>query len=456
MISKIDSILLNNFFSKGHERTIRAKKNIFASFIIKGLNIAIGLILVPLTIDYLDTTKYGIWITLSSIITWFRFFNIGLGNGLRNRFAESLAKGEHELARVYVSTTYFILVLIFTCVIVLFLFINQYLNWDKILNVENGFGFKQELNLLVIVVFVFFCLNMVANLITTILSADQKPAMVSFFSLIGNIIVLCTIFILTKISKGSLFYLGTVMSSIPVVVLVAANFWFFRKEYKAYKPSINFIDISKASDLFNLGFKFFIIQISAILLYQTNNIIISHLFGPAEVTPYNIVFKYFNILMMFFSIIVSPFWSAFTEAWVKNEIEWIKLMILRLFKIWGLVFSVGIIMLIASPWVYRIWIGNNISISFSLSAFVGIWIIVNTWNGIFSQFLNGVGKIKVQLVVGISSALLNVPLAFWGGKIWGINGVIVANILLVLLGAFIYPIQYFKLINSSVQGVWNK
>ena len=111
---------LLGFFTKGHARTLRAKKNIAASFLIKGASIVIGLMLVPLTINYLEPTKYGIWITLSSIIGWFGFFDIGLGHGLRNRFAEALAKGKHELARSYVSTTYAILSLIIGGVLVLF------------------------------------------------------------------------------------------------------------------------------------------------------------------------------------------------------------------------------------------------------------------------------------------------------------------------------------------------
>ena len=111
---------IRHFFTKGHERTLKAKKNILASFIIKGLNIAIGLVLVPLTIHYLNPTKYGIWITLSSIIGWFGFFDIGLGHGLRNRFAEALAKGEHALAKTYVSTTYAILTIVIGSVLVLF------------------------------------------------------------------------------------------------------------------------------------------------------------------------------------------------------------------------------------------------------------------------------------------------------------------------------------------------
>jgi len=101
--------VLKNSINKGHQRSVKAKKNILASFIIRGCNIAISLVLVPLTIHYVNPTQYGIWLTLSSIIGWFGFFDIGFGNGLRNKFAEAIAKGEHELARIYLSTTYAIL-----------------------------------------------------------------------------------------------------------------------------------------------------------------------------------------------------------------------------------------------------------------------------------------------------------------------------------------------------------
>ena len=118
---------LNNILSKGHHRSIKAKKNIIASFVIRGFSIAISLIVVPLTIDYINPSRYGIWLTLSSIVAWFSFFDIGLSQGLRNKFAEAKAKGDDELARVYVSTTYAILGIIFFIVWLIFLIVNQFL-----------------------------------------------------------------------------------------------------------------------------------------------------------------------------------------------------------------------------------------------------------------------------------------------------------------------------------------
>lgn len=447
---------INRIFSQDHERSIRAKKNILASSVIKGLSIVIGLILVPLTINYLNPTKYGIWITLISIIGWFGFFDIGLGHGLRNRFAEALATGKNELARVYVSTTYAILSLIISGVLVLFYAINQFLNWNLILNVEVGISLQTELSLLAVVVFTFFCLSFVFKLITTILTADQQPAKASFFDLLGKIIALLLIFILTKTTNGSLLYLGIVMSSAPVLVLLLSSIWFFNGKYSAYSPSFKFVDFSKAKDLLSLGVKFFVIQIAAALLYHTNNIIIAQLFGPAEVTPYNVAFKYFSVLMMGFSIVITPFWSAFTEAWAKKEISWIKKSMHKLFQFWGLLVIIGIIMLVFSSWIYRVWIGDKVTISYTMSALVATWVLLIAWNGIYSQFLNGLGKIKLQLYLGISSALLNVPLAIFLGLRMGIEGVLIANVILGIICAWIYPVQYKKLINNTAKGIWNK
>jgi len=445
-----------NFFSKGHQRSLLAKKNILASFIIKGLSIAIGLVLVPLTINYLDATKYGIWITLSSVIGWFGFFDIGLGNGLRNKFAKALAMNKHELARIYVSTTYAILSLIIGGVLLLFFLVNPFLDWNNILNVGQDVVISTELRLLALMIFTFFCLRFVFKLITTILIADQRPAKASLFNLIGQIIALISIYMLTKTTEGNLLYLGIALSGAPVLVLIFSSAWFFNGKYKAYRPSLKLVDFSKAKGLLNLGVKFFIIQIAGVLLYSTNNIIITQLFGPEQVTPYNVAFKYFSVLSMVFAIVISPFWSAFTEAWTKNEISWIKNIMRKLFMLWCILVLCGIIMLIFSDWIYNVWIGDKVKIPFLISVLVLAWAVLNTWIGIFGHFLNGLGKVKMQMYIGISAAVLNVPLAVFLGEKYGIEGVLSANILVLSIGVWLYPIQYYKLINNKAKGIFNK
>ena len=445
---------IKGLLNKGHSRSINAKKNILASFLIKGGNIAISLILVPITIHYIKPTQYGIWMTLSSIIGWFGFFDIGLGNGLRNKFAEALAKGEHEMARIYVSTTYAILTIIIAIALVLFFCINPFLNWSKILNTPADMA--GELSTLAMIVFVFFSVRFVLQLITTILMADQQPAKSSLFNFYGNVFSLLIIFILTKTTTGNLIYLGLGLGCTPVLVLTASTLWFYAHRYKRYAPSFRYVQFKHARHLMGLGVKFFILQIAVIVLYETSNIIIAQLFGPAEVTPYNIAYKYFGVIPMIFGIIMTPFWSAFTEAWVTKDFVWIKSTMKKLDLLSLGLTVVTLLMLAFSHYIFRIWVGRDVNVPLSISVVLAAYFIINARNMIYIYFLNGIGKVKLQLYSGVIGMIVNIPLAIFFGKQLGVAGVILSTVILNGINMIWTVIQYNKIINNTATGIWNQ
>src|SRR5690606_10212186 len=149
--------------------------------------------------------------------------------------------------------------------------------------------------------------------IHTIFAATQQPALSSLLSVVNQTIQFICIFILVKTTQGSLIKLGIVYTGSTIAVLFLANIFFFRGRYKKYRPSFSKIKFPYSKSLFNLGLVFFIIQVAGIVQYQTANIIIAKNYTLADVTAYNIVFKYFGMLNMVFVIFVTPFWSASTE-----------------------------------------------------------------------------------------------------------------------------------------------
>jgi O-antigen/teichoic acid export membrane protein len=155
MLNKL-KIKLYSFFTEGHSRTILAKKNIAITFFFKAGNFIIGMLLVTITINYINPTQYGIWLTLSSLINWFNIFDIGLGNGLKNILAKTNALEQHINSQAYISTTYAILSLISIFIFLLFIFINPFINWSIILNSSNN---VESLNLVVIFIVTFFCIS---------------------------------------------------------------------------------------------------------------------------------------------------------------------------------------------------------------------------------------------------------------------------------------------------------
>ena len=420
------------------------------------MSIIVGFLMVRVVLDYLDQTKYGIWLTLSSFLTWFTFFEIGLGSGLQNKLAEALAIKDYKLGKIYVSTTYAILTLVISIVAIIFFIGNFFIDWSIILNTDKHLA--PELSNLALIVFGFFFLRFVIKLIDIILRADQRPALANSFGPLGNLMALIVIYGLTKLTEGSLIYLGWVLSVAPVLVLLIATLYFYTKEYNYLTPSLKYVDFKYAKNLLNLGVKFFIIQIVGLVIYQSSNIIIAQYFGPSEVTVYNIAYKYFSIIIMGFTIIVTPFWAAYTEAWIKNDIIWIKNTVKKLLNIWIVMTLGGIIMLIFSDKFYHLWIGDKVIIPFNLSIALLIYFVTFTFGGVFTMFINGVGKVKLQMISSVIGAIvfLIAAISIIEFTDFGITGLVIASIISNFNGIIIAPIQYNKIINKKAFGIWNE
>lgn len=437
-------------------RTAKAGKQIIYSFLYKGISMIIGLIYVPLLLNYLTQEKYGIWLTLTSIFGWFSFFDIGLGNGLRNKLTEALARNDLILGKKYISTTYALLICIFSVVLLLFHICNYFLNWNLILNTQSVGS--TELYKLAAIVFSFFIIRFIVQIISIIYLSDQKPSINNFISTITNLISLILILLLThSILKGNLILLGTIISVIPVIVFIVITYIAFNGRYKSLKPSVKLIDFSLSKGLLNLGIKFFFLQITAIIIFSTSSFFISQFYGPKEVVSYNIAFQYFQIPIMVFSIIMSPVWSAVTDAYTKSDFQWLKKTLKRL-NIISIIFIFGvIIMVILSKWFFKLWIGENVQIPLNLIFSFAAYTIIQLLIIPYSSFINGLGKIKLTMLFTFLGIAVYLILIFIFGKIFkNSTGIVMAILCTSLIGGFIQPLQTYKILNGKAKGKWNE
>lgn len=440
---------LKSFVSENHERTRLAQKNIILSFIIKGLSIAINLVFVPLTINYIDAERYGIWLTLSSIIVWFNFFDLGLGNGLRNKLVEAIVKKNVEEERRLISTTYVSLSVIALLITGIYICIMPFIQWDDILNVS--IIYREELKTLGLIIVIMFSLQFVLQLINTINLAHQKVFLTSFVYLIGSIFSLLFILILRSTIPGSILLVGTAMfaGNLLALLLFSVHFFFFVRP--DLFPKLKYFSRSSSNKLLSLGSKFFIIQIAAIVQYQTTNILISRNFSSTQVTEYNIAYRLFSILVMVFSIIISPLWSAVTEAQSKRDFVWIKKTEKKLLFIWSLLALSALTLLAFSNFLYRVWLGNAIRIPFSISLGVMLYIVSLTFGMIYVYILNGLSRLKTQYYLSIITMIYFIPLSYWLSVMlnWGVLGICIALILANINGLIAAPIEYYKYIKKQ-------
>jgi O-antigen/teichoic acid export membrane protein len=445
---------LKNFVNEGQERSVIVKKNVLLSFLNKGISIIVSLLLVPVTINYVNPEQYGIWLTLSSIVIWIRYFDFGLGHGFRNKFAEAKAKGDIILARKYVSTSFFLLTGIVVLLFVIAAFVNGVINWGKALNVDASLN--AELTNTFFVVLCFFCLNMILEVFKSLLLADMKTAFASMIGTIGNLLALIVIYVLTKTTIGSLFYLAFALSGIPCMVLLFMTVYMFLYKYKDVSPRRQFVDFSLTKDILGLGTKFFLIQMSTLVIFQFVNVILLRIEGSTVVTQYNIAFKYFNVLFMGYMIVLLPIWSAFTEAYTQNDSKWMYRAYKKLSKIWVLMLFLCFVMVLVSPLAYHLWLQNSVEIPFSLSIMVAVYVMLLSRAHMYMNMINGTSKIQLQMYIYLCASLFSMPLMVVLCKQYGAYGVLWVMSAVYVLQIVGGHIQLLKLVKRTVHGIWNK
>ncbi len=450
--------LNNRFLKSGSKRSQGLRKNILGLLVLRGIDVSVSYLRFPITLRFLGVELHGVWLTLGGIINWFGFFNIGLGTGLRNKLAEALAAKNIQLARTYVSSTYAIISIISAIMFALLMVSVFVLDWPKILAVSSSMN--QMIIGTLLIVFTFFSIRFVLKLVQTILVADQKPALSQAIQSASSVLFFVGIYLAWKFKfmSGNLMVLGFLSSGTVLFTQGLASIILFSGRYKHIRPSIKYVDWHKFRGLASIGVQFFIVQIAVIVMFSTDNIIISQITGPEDVVPYNVARKYFGIVEMLFMIVLEPFWSAFTQAFVKNEMAWIRKSINHLLILWGVSVGGSLLMLAISGWVYKIWIGDLITVPFHLSLLMLLFFTIKTWNNVFVYLINGVGKIRLQLYMSIVIAAINIPISIYFARNleMGSAGVILGTIICLSFGAVLHPMQYYKIINRTARGIWNR
>ena len=444
------------FSKKGHERTIRARKNILFSLIFKALGVLIGFAYFPISLSYLSPASFGIFLTLTSMIDWFAELDIGIGNGLRNRIGEAIAKGDHESVQGYVSTAYVLLGGIFASVSILFIAGSFFIPWSSLLQAEPSMNY--DIMVLAILMFGAFAIRFISSLVYEILYALQQMAWVEFFSFITKLSFLIVIIGLVYFTDESLILFGVGKTMTFALVPFFVGLFYYSRSFKEYRPSFRYVKKKYFNGLFSIGIQFFIIELSMLVIFQTNNFLIARFVSLEEVPIYEAANKYMSIFLLLFVIICNQLWAANVEAFSKGEIGWIKSTMKNLQKFWFVTVGIMAIMILVSPWIYWFWLRDTLSIPFVLTIMLAISIALTNCINMFNIVLNGAGKIKLQMYGWIFACIMNIPLSILFTQYFGFGtiGIVLGTIVCMVPLMILTPIQVNRILAGTDKGVWSQ
>ncbi len=429
------------------ERTRNYLYQIKGSVVYKAVAILASFLAIPLMIRYLGQAQFGVWSTLLSVMSWVVFFDLGVGNGLRNKVAEALARNDKVEAANFIASGYSLIGSIALMMWALVTGASFFVPWQAVFNTQLISEGTLRLTVQVAVFFVF--LNFWIGLICAILGAVQKTAMTALGQLISNTLALALVFILTKTTDATITNLAFAYGVSLATANIGLSLWFYK-----WQPELRprpYLNKHHVNPLLSIGLRFFTIQIAGLIIFTTDKMLITQLLGPEYVTQYDVAFKLFSLITIAHTLISAPLWSAYTDAYHRGDTQWVRQTLRQqLFIFAGIVASTFMMVILINP-IATLWIGHEMEIEAPLAISIGLLVLVSTWNNIFAMFVNGIGEIKPQFYTSIMAMIINIPLAILLVR-WldlGLSGIALATTISLIMAAVVLPIQVYKMLRMS-------
>ncbi|MEO8392616.1 MAG: oligosaccharide flippase family protein, partial [Chloroflexota bacterium] len=296
--------------------------SVIASLIARGLSLIITIVTTPITLKYLGTERYAMWVTLSSITALLAFADLGIGNGLINSISAANGQDDREAAQKSLSNAFLMLTALALLIGIVLVAVYPIVPWDKIYNVTSTLA-KSEAAPVTAIFIACFLINMPLGIVQKALMGYQETYIDNVWSMVARIGSLIGIVLAVKFDLG---LVGLVIALVGLPIITTTLEWvqlfWFRRPW--LRPSLKNIDPKIIWFLMRLGWMFFALQIAGTLAYNIDNLVIAQVISPEAVTNYSIPSQLFKLSTVFISLVSLPLWPAYGEAIARHDLNWVK------------------------------------------------------------------------------------------------------------------------------------
>jgi len=432
---------------RSKERYRRALLTTVSSGLSKLITVTISLISVPLTFHYLGVERYGLWMTISSVIAFASFSDLGISNGLMNGISKAHGRDDRILAREYVSTALFFLTTIAFGVGTLFAVVYRWIPWNALFHVKSPQAIAESGPAVAAFVFCFL-LATPASVVSRIQNGYQEGFAANLWSSGGSILAMLSILIVIKFN-GSLVFLVLAMVGGPLLSTVVNGVVLFAYQRPWLRPALSQVRRGVASQLLSSGFLFFILQLTMSVGFLSDNIVVAQVLGPEAVTQYSIPARLFGQISLLGLMIGMPLWPAYTEALERRDHAWVRHTLkssMRLLVLLSVV--LGTTLVLAGPLIIKLWVGPTVEPKPLLVGALGAWGVISTSSIPLSMLLNAASVVRFQVIISGFAAVANIAISILLTRTMGISGVVFGSIIsqsiIVLIPYAIYTYRFVR------------
>jgi O-antigen/teichoic acid export membrane protein len=432
---------------RSRERYRRAALTTFTSMTARALTVLTSLITVRLTIRYLGTERYGLWMTITSVVAMMSFADLGIGSGLLNSISDAHGRDDRESLHRYVSSAFFILGGVAALLMGLFALAYPFVPWPRVFNVSSVTAMR-EAGPAVVVFFSCFALNMPLDVVQRVQTGHQEGFETNLWNVAGNL----TGFILLLEAmhlKGGLPWLLLAMSGGPLLGVLGNWTHQFGWTRPWLRPRLRYWDSAAARKVMGTGAMFLLIQVASVFTITVDNIIIAQTLGPEAVTLYAVPMRMFLLVRSVAQMFVGPLWPAYGEALARGDVKWARTTVVRSVALSLLSFGpVALGLGLFGKTIVHVWVGPQIQPSYLFLGGAAVWVLVDLCGNALGMFLNGANQLKFQVVLYAVAAVVYLPLKVLGAKAFGLAGVIWVTALTAALGTVVTAVYAYRVLNK--------
>jgi O-antigen/teichoic acid export membrane protein len=413
---------------RSRERYRRVLLTGSSSGLTQAISILTLLVSVPLALRYLGTERYGLWMTLTSLVALLGFADLGLGNGLLSAISDANGRDDLQAARRYVSTSAVMLSSLAVLLALLLGLIYASVPWRLLLNLSSAQAVSEAGPAAAILVGCFL-IGIPMGIVQRIQMGYQE----GFASLpwvgLGAVIALTGLVASIHYHAG-LPWLVLAVSGAPVVASTLNAIVLFRNRRPWLRPRLHDTSLVAAKRLLSTSFLFFMLQLAATVGYQSDNVIVARILGAGQVPQYAVPFRLLMFPPLILGLVLTPLWPAYAEAIARRDQGWV-VKTLRRSIVLSLVVSVPLsaVLVVAGVPIIHLWAGPLINPSMSLLIGLATWAVLLSLSSALSMFLNAARAFRFLVVAAVSMMLANLVLSIMLTRALGISGVVWGSVI---------------------------
>ena len=417
---------------RGQRRIRRASLTGMIALMSMVITTGSGLVSIPLTARYLGTERFGMWLTLSTFLAWVSVADLGLANSLTNALAIADGQEDRKQAREAISSASYLMIGVAGSVLVILLMVYPLIPWERVFNVSS-LQARGEAGSAILVRIFIFVLRLPLSIPRRVYDAYQEGYFIQFWNILSNLLALGALLVSIQLHAGLPLLVGAFFGTALLGDLFAGIYLLgWRRQW--LRPSLNYFSLLRAKSLLKTGSQFWLAQISAIILYQTDLLVVAQLFGAKEVASYGVTLKLFSFIGGLAMTLLSPFWPAYTEALARKDLPWIVQTFKKSICISSLgSLALGILVFILCPQIISSWVGQEAIPEQNLLLAMLFTSVLTSVAHSFGVLICGLGDLSVAATVGLLQGITNIFLSLVLGYLIGVSGVAWATGICILV-----------------------